>query len=155
LTVNLATGERWQHLPFDLAAYTLSAGENSPNSDAGMNIQIEIIGYTAECPIWDQTMYDELQEILFWLSEYLGVPYSFPYSFDNPSRLTWNQWDWLSGIFGHCHVPYNDHRDPTGLRTDILSTVTPNGSHVTREEWNELRNTVASVLQALIDVIEP
>lgn len=163
LTVDLQTGQRWQHLAFDIAAYTLSGGDHSPNSDSGLNIQIEIIGFTEDCPHWSQSEYDELRSILEWLGTNLGIPYQFSWSFTAPVyRLDWGGWEPESGIFGHCHAPYNDHSDPTGLRTDLLAPQPPEpepepptGGYVTREEWYAFRNDIAGILQALVEGIEP
>ena len=70
-----------------------------------------------------------------------------PVPFDKPPRLTWEQWAPLSGVLGHCHVPYNDHSDPTGLDIDRLlgqeppvePPEPPPGDYVTREEYDRLR----------------
>lgn len=125
LTVNLKTKERWQHLPFDIAAYTMSGGDHSPNSDGGGCIQIEIIGYTRDCPSWPQADYDELASILEWLCNNLGIPFTFPLDFAAPVREGWDDWAATSGILGHVHAPYNTHTDPMGLRVDLLLPYEP------------------------------
>lgn len=49
----------------------------------------------------------------------LGVPLIFPYrfasSYGDNVRLSFDEWNDpnLTGIIGHCHVPENDHWDPT------------------------------------------
>lgn len=161
LTVNLSTKERWQHLDFNIAAYTLSGGDNSPNSASGQNIQIEIIGYTRDCPTWNQDIYDELAEILHWLCDNCAVPYQFNWSFTAPVyRLDWNGWEPESGIFGHCHAPYNDHSDPTGLRVDLLMPAPPEpeqppAQYVTRQEFNDFMSHLATAYRELADEIDP
>jgi murein DD-endopeptidase MepM/ murein hydrolase activator NlpD len=164
LTVDLDSGQRWQHLPFDLAAYTLSGGDNSPNSASGVNIQIEIIGFTADCPHWDYVVYEELRQILEWLCENLGIPYDFPYPFEAPAnRLLWENWASASGILGHLHAPYNNHSDPTGLRTDLLTGVNtppdveepplPTGDYVTLEEYEAGQQALDGMLADIRDAI--
>lgn len=125
LSVDLATGERWQHLDFSIAAYTLNGGDHSPNSDSGQNIQIEIIGYAADSPNWPQSEYDELASILHWLCDNLGIPYNFPVPFPPASRLNWEQWEPLSGILGHSMAPFNDHTDPGALDVSKLTGSEP------------------------------
>ena len=124
LSVDLKTGERWQHLPMDIAAYTLKGGEKSPNSDSGVNIQIEIIGYAAQSPSWSDAEYVELQRILLWISAAVGVPYVFPVAFPPHHRLSWAEWEPMSGILGHSMATWNDHTDPGALDVSRL-TVTP------------------------------
>lgn len=163
LTVDLDSGQRWQHLPFDLAAYTLSGGDNSPNSASGVNIQIEIIGFTADCPHWDYVVYEELRQILEWLCENLGIPYQFPLVFTSDERQTWAGWEPTFGILGHCHAPYNDHSDPTGLRVDLLTSVNtppdveepplPTGDYVTLEEYEAGQQALDGMLADIRDAI--
>jgi len=170
LTVDLSTGQRWQHLDFGIAAYTLSGGDKSPNSASGVNIQIEIIGYTKDCPTWSGAKYDELAEILLWLSDNLHIPYEFPLAFSLPKRQSWATWEPASGILGHCHAPYNNHTDPAELRTELLTgaPVTPpteppplDGDYATQDEVRALveivvrstRDVIAS-LEAMADDLE-
>jgi peptidase M23-like protein len=173
LTCDLVHGVMWQHLPFDMAAYTLKGGDHSPNADSGLNIQIEIIGYTSQCATWPLPDYDNLRILLTWLSKTLAIPYVIPYNFGAPLRLTWDQWEQTKGILGHCHAPYNDHSDPTGLNTALLMIGAPvepqpeppiiipeppqqpETDYVTKAEWNQLRDEVATLLQRMVDVIEP
>lgn len=165
LTVDLDTGDRWQHLDFGISAYTLNGGDFSPNSASGQNIQIEIIGFTRDCPSWSETAYGELADILHWLSDNLGIPYEFPLAFTSPARQGWSQWEPVSGVLGHCHAPYNSHTDPTGLRVDLLQPGTGNppldDEWVTRQELeamaallSQTARGVSSVLNTLADALD-
>lgn len=157
LTVDLDSGQRWQHLPFDLAAYTLSGGDNSPNSASGVNIQIELIGYTADCPSWPAEDYADLRQVLEWLGANLAIPYGFPHSFSSPIRLDWPYWESASGILGHCHAPYNDHSDPTGLRVDLLTGTVPEPEpepvYVTLAEYEADKQAHDEMLISIMEAI--
>jgi hypothetical protein len=119
-TINLKMGNCWQHLPLDMAAYTLKGGTHSPNSDSGVNIQIEVIGYTRDAPNWSDEEYARLRLLCEWIAVNTGVPVDVPFPFVNPKRQGWSQWEQASGIVGHVHAPYNTHTDITGLDVDRL-----------------------------------
>lgn len=157
-TMSLSSGSVWQHLRLDRAAYTLKGGANSPNSASGLNIQIEVIGFTREAPTWPDGEYLRLRLMLEWLGANLGIPVVAPLPFDKPQRLTWEQWAPLSGVVLHAHVPYNDHSDITGLDVDrLLGGTSPepperpveppeSGDYISRADFDEWRQGVASAL---------
>lgn len=160
-TLDLA-GPCWQHLPLDIAAYTLSGGEHSPNSAAGVNIQIEIVGYAKDAPTWSPARYDTLRRLLQWVCSTVGAPMEFPFQFtgsdgygrDGAVRQTWEAFRDADGIVGHSHAPYNDHWDPGDLDTAALADPDlppepqpPGEDHVTRAEWNAFRNSVADTFR--------
>lgn len=158
LTLDLGSGQRWQHLDFGIAAYTLSGGDHSPNSDSGQNIQIEIIGRTSQCPSWPQSEYSELEDVIEWLCNMLGIPFEFPLSFTSPKRQSWSAWEPVSGVLGHCHAPYNDHTDPTGLRTDLIVPPPPEpnpgppaGDYVTKAEFDEFKTGVHEWMRRIVE----
>jgi hypothetical protein len=153
--VDLETNDLWQHLPLDMAAYTMKGGDHSPNSDSGVNIQIEVIGYTAGCPLWPDAHYARLLALLEWISVNVGVPLEYPMLFVGPNgvapRASWEQWEPLSGVLGHCHAPYNDHHDPTGLDVSRLQPgesppPPPTGDFVTREEFDRWRDELRAAI---------
>jgi Peptidase family M23/N-acetylmuramoyl-L-alanine amidase len=128
LTFDPGTNQVWQHLPWDIAAYTLTGGDYSPNSDAGQNIQIEMIGFAEDTPTWSDEKYQNLEDLLAWISQAIGVPYTFPFPFtgnegygeDGAVRQDWATFAGASGIVGHSHATYNDHWDPGALNVDKL-----------------------------------
>jgi hypothetical protein len=159
LTINLNTKERWQHLKFDTAAYTLQGGEHSPNSDSGVNIQIEIIGYAAQSPSWADATYDDLKKILLWLSVNVEIPYVFPVAFPPHHRLSWAEWEPMSGILGHSMATWNSHTDPGALDVARLtaSSVDPEPPIVPPAEGGadaELRSVLSAGFRRLADEIE-
>lgn len=122
-TIDLQLGSCWQHLPLDMAAYTMNGGDHSPNSDSGVNIQIEIIGHAQDSPSLDDYEYDTLRALLEWIGTSCGVPMTIPFFFEPNSsvlRRDWATWEAVSGIVGHQHAPYNDHWDPGNLDEDKL-----------------------------------
>lgn len=169
-TINTQQNTVWQHLPLDTAAYTLrgqSGGPgNSPNSGAGINIQIEMIGYTKDVAGWSDERYLAVRLLCEWIAKECGVPMVCPLPFVSPQRQTWEAFVAARGIVGHVHVPYNDHTDPTGWDTArFLATGTkppdppveppepPPGDYVTRDEidalaasWDAWRRTVAEAI---------
>lgn len=163
LTINLISKESWQHLQFDTSAYTLEGGEHSPNSESGVNIQIEIIGYAAQSAGWSDDEYDELQRILLWLSVKLDIPYVFPVKFPPHHRLSWAEWEPMSGILGHSMVPWNDHSDPGALDVIRLteSPIVPEPPvepeppiEIVSGADKKLRATLVVALRMLADDIE-
>ena len=160
ITADIRLKRYWQHLRFDTAAYTLKGGEHSPNSDSGVNIQIEILGYAAESASWSDSEYDELQKILLWISVKIGVPYVFPVKFPPHHRLSWAEWEPMSGILGHSQTPFNDHSDPGALDVNRLTEspvdppVEPEIPPTEGGADTALRATLSAGLRRLADEID-
>lgn len=120
VTVDLEQDVVWQHLPLDVAAYTLMGGEHSPNSGAGVTIQVEVVGHAHESPSWSSARYDRLRHLIHSIATAIGAPEVLPFRFCGSDgfgaggavRQPWDQYRDASGIVGHAHVPYNDHWDP-------------------------------------------
>jgi len=116
-------GTVYQHIPLNMAAYTLKGNGNSPNSDAGVSIQIEMAGFAKDSPNRPDAWYANLKRLLLHICNHTGCPYSFPLHFggqetagvNGRGRLEWDEYVGTSGILGHQHVPYNDHWDPGEL----------------------------------------
>lgn len=178
-TFDPPTGTIWQHLPLDIAAYTLAGGANSPNSAAGVNIQVEMIGYAAKVPDWSATAYTNLKHLLDWITDVVDVPREFPFPFtgsdgygtDGSVRQTWPTFADASGIVGHAHAPYNTHWDPGLLNTDALYAAQPPEplpeyvpraefdvlvaeTAVLRAELADLRATLADGFQTMSDTVQ-
>jgi hypothetical protein len=160
LTLDLETGEAWQHLDFGIAAYTLNGGDHSPNSDSGQNVQIEIIGYSSEVRAWSDLKYAALHDVLQWLCTNLGIPYAFQVPFaaaGEAIRLGWdNEWEIVSGILGHEHAPYNDHTDPGALDTSRLYAPPNDGTDfITRREFEDFQESLAEAFRTIADMVDP
>lgn len=116
------------HISLDMAAYTLKGGEFSPNSAAGVAIQIEIVGRAKDVPSWSKTKFDKLRELLVWIANEIDMVYVFPFPFTGGSgwgiggevRQTWERFRDTPGIVGHSHAPYNNHWDPGDLPVEKL-----------------------------------
>lgn len=127
-TVHLDANKTLMHIPLDMAAYTLKGGEFSPNSAAGVVIQLEVVGRAKDVPNWSQAKLDKLRELLAWLVNEIGSTYSFPFPFTGEAgygiggevRQTWERFRDTPGIVGHSHAPYNDHWDPGTLPVEKL-----------------------------------
>lgn len=118
VTFDPDSGARWQHLSLDVAAYTLKGGDHSPNSDAGVSIQIEMIGFAREVGNWPTENLDRLRLLVADIAAMCGVdrvPIPFEFVYDTSGtqvRQGWDTYRDATGLVGHMHVPYNDHHDP-------------------------------------------
>lgn len=133
-------------VPYDQPARSLlhPAGTPQTNNRLPRVIQVEIVGFAnrasadaAQCPnafVLPEATDDELR----FIGEYIrstGVPFVFPRPFlpypesygpNNGVRLTWDEWADAEGVFGHEHIPGNDHGDPGELNTTrIIQLLTP------------------------------
>jgi peptidoglycan hydrolase-like protein with peptidoglycan-binding domain len=131
--VDPVTGERYQTIDTGRAAYALRNLRGGVETNADRVIQIEIVGYTAETPHWDEAR-------CRWLGEHVIAPILrehpeikrqwlgfFPPTqggnwarTNAPMRLQGAQWDNYSGILGHSHAPENTHVDPGGILIDKI-----------------------------------
>ena len=131
-TADLDKDTVWQHLPLDVAAYTLKGGEHSPNSAGGVTIQIEIVGRAKDTPNRPDEHWARLKALLLWIAKQIGMTYVFPAPFTDDAgygiggevRWDWERWVRVPGVFGHSHVPYNDHWDPGLLPVEKLTNRT-------------------------------
>jgi hypothetical protein len=169
LTFNPATNEVRQHLPFDVAAYTMQGGDHSPNSEAGTTLQVEMIGYAKDTPTWPAQNYENLRALIMWFYTNMAVPYVFPFPFtgsdgygtDGAVRQTWDAWASASGIVGHSNAPYNEHWDPGALDTARLMSPPvepPEEDHsefLTRAEFEDWAGAMADAFRALADMVDP
>jgi len=160
----------WQHLPLDISAYTMIGGAYSPNSMAGLNIQIEIIGWAENMPVISLYWYANLKSLLDWLTTTLAIPQVFPFPFtddagsgvDGAVRQTWAAFSEASGIVGHSHAPWNSHWDPGLLDTEKLypAVVEPVVQYATKAdieavltEMARIRNTLAGGFDSIANVL--
>lgn len=124
-TVNPATGEAWQHLDLDRSGYALASpgAPRSPNMNAGLHVQFEVIGRAALTPTYPDRWYKMLAVWLSWVCNEWGIPKAFPLPFggdegygqDGDYRVPWTRYREVSGIIGHSNAPYNSHWDPGDL----------------------------------------
>lgn len=136
MTFNPVTNELRQHLALDVAAYAMKGGADdahSPNSAAGVTVQVEIIGYAKDTPAWPDSTYANLSALLDKVCDTVGIPKGFPFPFTGNDgygeggavRQSWDSWAAASGIVGHSHAPYNDHWDPGALDVSRLFPTEP------------------------------
>lgn len=147
----------YSHLPLDVAAYTLIGGDNSPNSDAGTNIQIEWVGFAENSMGRSDADYASLAELISDISEKVGGVWSFPFPFtgsdgwgpDGTVRVSWEEYKDASGILGHSHAPYNNHWDPGRLDVDRLTLLRPQPEGVDYERIESIVSEQARVDELL------
>ena len=124
-TVNPATGEAWQHLDIGRSGYALGSpgGGRSPNMNAGLHVQWEVIGYARLTSLYDDRWYKRLAVWLQWVASEWNIPTTFPFPFGGDDgygingkyRQSWPTYANASGIIGHSNAPYNTHWDPGDL----------------------------------------
>ena len=117
LTVDPATGVRWQHIALDRAGYALRWIDRSGC------IQVEIVGRAAD---------PKPASWYRWIVEHVvnpvcaavpAIPAVCPVEFHDSAayglrgvaRLSRQEWDATAGIVGHQHAPRNTHWDPGPL----------------------------------------
>jgi hypothetical protein len=122
------TGERKQYLPFSQtgrALRNMTGGvETNRRESDGLDgpdiIQVEIVGYAADTPYWDDLKRLGLAQYVIDVCRVAGIPIEFPWEYDDSDayglggsvRLTNAQWLDVRGVVGHQHVPENTHWDP-------------------------------------------
>lgn len=120
--VDYRTKQRIQHVPLDLASYSLRGSE----SDDEPCIQVEIVGFSFEAPSWTVGMLDWLCEEVFqpirllWPFPLKAPPQGFVsaqeakrdritlVSVNSPIRFTKSSFEKFGGICAHQHVPPPD-----------------------------------------------
>jgi LysM repeat protein len=154
LSLNPGTGHARQHIDFNRSAYALASpgAPRSPNMNAGINIQIEIVGRAKDTAGYSDAWYKQLAYWVNWLCDEWGVPKQFVGDFGGPNgygtggayRLSWSKFQGASGIVGHSNVPFNSHWDPGNLQQAKLlgymkggggskpKPPTPSGTHIVR-----------------------
>ena len=120
-TVNLKEKVVYQHHPITkpsnaIASYDTTAG-----------VQIEIIGYSteknkdSEWYLLDNQKFTNaewiyLAKLLTAISQETGIPLTTSVSWDNPEKMSSQEFASYKGVLGHMHAPTpNDHHDPGNI----------------------------------------
>jgi len=133
-SIDLRSGGRaYQHVETDRPAYSLlgsdtSTNYRSANRDAGVNIEVAVIGHpqpSEEHP-WTDEQYRNLAWWLQAISEQNGIGSGF-HSFSataaspNAARMAWEQFRAAAGVLGIEHSPYDTGKyGPGRIRTEFL-----------------------------------
>ncbi len=124
--------ELWQHIPFDMAAYSV---RSSRVDEMQFCYQVEVIGRAREVPMYkDDPWYLEVADLIDWFRDNLGVPIVFEdfttmkYGQFAAQRRNYATVDSFSGILGHGHVGrgIDSHWDPGRLDVPRLEAMIPN-----------------------------
>ncbi len=116
----------WQHIPFNMAAYSVRSGKVDTMTFA---YQIEVIGRAREVPMYRAVpWYTEVAKLIQWFHDNLGVPIEFEdfsvmkYGQLAPQRRNYATVDAFSGVLGHAHVGrgIDSHWDPGRLNVELL-----------------------------------
>ncbi len=120
----------YQHIPFNLAAYSVRSGKVDTMQFA---YQIEVIGRAREVPNYrNHPWYLEVADLIDWFHDNLGVPIVFEDFHKQPSygQFAWQRRNYatvdaFSGILGHCHVGrgIDSHWDPGKLDVERLEAM--------------------------------
>lgn len=147
-TVDYSNDVKMQHVPITAGAYALKNASGGVETNAGRVIQIELVGFAGEAHFWSNPRLDWYAQILDDITtaaRRLGhiddmFDFRWPPFYNQNSGFTLARVDapqrasdttWLSdtyNLYGHQHVPENDHWDP-GL---------PNINYLTKR-WRKLQ----------------
>lgn len=143
------------HIPLDMAAYTMGGGDNSPNSDAGVNIQIEWVGYARNTFDEPDESYVALAQLISDISLQTECPWLFPFPFSSATsvRQSWERFEIASGIVGHGHAPYNTHWDPGALDISRLLAFRPLPEYVADKKAFEKLCSDAAKIDELFNAL--
>ena len=132
-TINVATGERRQHISMGEAARALMNASGGVETNRGGAIQIETIGTCDPShdgdagwlylPKMSAAQAANLGRLMRDIADDRGIPWQcsvtfkpYPASYgDNGVRLSGSAWNSYRGVLGHQHVPENDHGDPGNI----------------------------------------
>jgi hypothetical protein len=159
LTLNPKTGEARQHIALSRSAYALASPgpPQSPNMNAGTNIQVEIIAYAKDTPGYDDEWYAQLGEWVGWLVADWDIPVVFLGDFvpnaSGSTRQAWDKWAPASGLTGHQHVPHNDHWDPGGLDQNRLLAHLGGGQDDMPLNAQDLDQIAGIVREQVLDIV--
>ncbi len=129
MTLHPGIPELRQHIPFDLAAYSVRSGKVDTMKFA---YQIEVIGRARQVPLYRaDPWYNEVAKLIQWFYDNFGVPLEF----EDFTRMRFGQFaaqrrnydtvDAFSGILGHGHVGrgIDSHWDPGRLNVTLLEEI--------------------------------
>lgn len=154
-----------QHCDLGLTSYALlhRAGDPETNHEGAHCVQVEIISMAATPPDWSDSMYGLVAE---WLADIVtALPVLAPaldnwpeqwsargsWGFSTPYRVSWDTWqrglNSKPTLWGHQHVPGNDHWDPgaldivklTRMAKDVLAVAQPEPEPVPPPSWRVLK----------------
>jgi hypothetical protein len=109
----------YQHIDTDQAARALNNADGGVQTNRDSAIQIEVVGFAGR-PKNPQTLAN-VARLCRWIEEQHMVQPVWPNGFPRPAirgrdpgrhNRNANNWNNLSGHYGHCHVPENTHWDP-------------------------------------------
>lgn len=145
----------YAHISLDMAAYTMVGGDFSPNSDAGVNIQIEWVGYARNTFDEPDEDYASLAQLISDISIQTECPWLFPFPFSSSTsvRQPWERFEIASGIVGHGHAPWNTHWDPGALDISRLLAFRPLPEYVADKEAFEKLCSDAAKIDQVFDAL--
>lgn len=132
-TINLATGERRQHVSMAYASRALANASGGVETNRGGAIQIEVIGTCDPAhkgdagwlylPTMSNAQAANLSRLMREIADARDIAWAcgvtfkaYPGSYgSNGVRLSGSAWNSYRGILGHQHVPENDHGDPGNI----------------------------------------
>ena len=121
-SLNPGTGHARQHIPMNRSARALVSpgGGRSPNINAGVNIQIEVVGWAKDVyKNYNDDWYKQLAQWLAWICKDQGIEKKFPFNWpltgtygtSGKGRVSWDRFRTANGIVAHMNAPFNEHWD--------------------------------------------
>lgn len=115
LAVDLETGQMLQFCGADRAARSLENGGFHHgvgcNKYGEINLQVAVVGFSADGMIPKGSKRKRLDEILAWADSW-GVPRVMPHGNLGIENRSYEAWEQKSGHFSHAQAPGNSHHDP-------------------------------------------
>lgn len=143
-TINLASGERRQHVSMGVAARALANPSGGVETNRGGAVQIEVIGTCDPdhkgdsgwlfLPTMSANQQANLARLMRDIANARGIDWkcgvtfkAYPgsYGTGNGVRLSGSAWQSYRGVCGHQHVPENDHGDPGNIDIAAIMGITP------------------------------
>ena len=129
-TVDMKNRKTYQHFPITKPA----DGVTTYDSTAG--IQIEIMGFSTtasegfiqEWYLQDSNAFGDsewayLAKLLRAISDQTGIPLESSVNWDNPTRLSVDDFKNYKGVLGHMHAPGNTHTDPGNIWSKLSAQI--------------------------------
>lgn len=132
LTVELDSGQCYQHLPFSAISQGTKKFINNPLAD-GRTIVVAIVGRSANSPDLPLAWLENLGKVIGLLLTEFDIPSVAPEFFDTqlanilapdaPQRMNLKEWADFSGLCGMQHVPRSNRWDPGAIDAEAILNV--------------------------------
>lgn len=159
--------ETRQHISFARSAYALASPGHprSPNMNAGLHVQVEVAGRSADVPNYPQWWYEALADTIWKIAVNCRIPVRFPFGYgggpegygtNGAYRQAWSRYQPASGIIQHSNAPNpNTHWDADGmlkrLAPLLLERARGEEDDMKEEDFDRIERIVEAKVAGLFD----